>query len=62
MGEEGGVGGGQPEMGYTFKWIIWGICKSKKTEEVLVIGPDKPRVPKRHLTNTGVIIRPILLI
>ena len=27
--------------------------------QVLVIGPDKPRGPKGHFTNTGVKIRPV---
>ena len=64
----GGVGGGdgwvvgtggQPEMGYSFQQDCLEVpC----VQEVLIISPDKPGRPKRHLTNTGVNIRPISLI
>ena len=50
---------GQPEVGYIFQQdcLEWPLV-----QEVLVIGPDKHREPKRRLTNTGVNIRPIPLI
>ena len=62
VGGEGGwvewvVGvGGQPEVGYSFQQdCLEVLC----VQEVLVISPGKPGGPKRHLTNTGVNIRPI---
>ena len=45
--------GGKPEVGYGT------VLEHLRVQEVLVIGPDKPRGPKRCLTNTGVNIRPI---
>ena len=45
-----------------WRWVIspnrtvWSIYESKKC---LVTAPDKPRGPKKHLTNTGANIRPI---
>ena len=36
---------------------VWSIYESIRS--AIVMDPDKPRGPKRHLTNTGVNIRPM---
>ena len=48
--------GEQPEVGYSFQQDCLEVLR---VQQVLVIGPDKPRESKRHLTNTGINIRPI---
>ena len=52
-----GGGGGGWAAGVTHQQdcleVLW-------VQEVLVIGLDKPRGPKRHLTNAGVISDPYL--
>ena len=44
-----GGAGGQPEVGYSFQQDCFKVLC---VQEVLVISPDKPGGPKRHLTNT----------
>ena len=45
--------------GWEARGRLWDCLEHLRVQEVLVIGPDKPRGPKRCLTNTGVNIRPI---
>ena len=50
-------------MGGSDEWAVGGGLYISiglfEADIVLVLGPDKPRGPKRHLTNAGVNIRPI---
>ena len=59
MAGGGGLGGGangKPEASYTFQQdCLEHLC----VQEVLIIGPGKPRGTKRCLINTVVNIRPI---
>ena len=45
-----------PEVGYSFQQDCLVVLY---VSEVLVISPDKPEGPKRHVTSTVVNIRPI---
>ena len=50
--------GRKPEEVIPSSWTV--LSSYARVQELLVIGLDKPERPKRHFTNTGVNIRPIL--
>ena len=57
----GGVSGGGRLAARGGLYLPVGLFGASMSSRVLVIiSPDKPRGPKRHLTNTGMNIRSIL--
>ena len=60
--EGGGVGGGDGWATGDALYLskrLFGVAMSPRSANDRPSSPDKPRGPKRRLTNTGVNIRPI---